>query len=192
MNLTHEHVRVAITPGASDPTQCVAIMHYTTQGRGDSLPAGATWIDEAGQATDDPRTGTWRRPATDALIFAAIMRSFNGTGRPAPAGYRILADDAVIPEDRTYRGAWMHDGKGAIVHDMARAKAIHQDRLREARAPQLAALDTAYLRADESGDNKAKAEIAKQKQALRDITSSPQIDAAKTVDELKAIQLGVL
>lgn len=74
-----------------------------------------------------------------------------------------------------------------ITVDMAKARDIQRDRIREMRAPVLAELDIAYQRADEQGDAEAKADIAARKQALRDATKDPAIDAAKTPEELKAV-----
>jgi hypothetical protein len=93
---------------------------------------------------------------------------------------------ADIPQDRTFRDGWKLDGK-TIGHDMAKCREIHKDRLREARAPKLAALDVDYQRADEDGDSARKRDIAKRKQELRDVTKHPDIEAAKTVEELKAV-----
>ena len=181
-DLKHQGIRIAITPGAADPTQCVAIMQFLTIGRGDALPYGATWLDKD--------AGWWQREPTDENIFACVLKNFRGGGRPVPARWDPI-DESQIPADRTYRGALVHAG-GKLEHHIAMARAIHKDRLREARAPQLAALDVAYQRADETGDGKAKAEIARQKQALRDVTKDPAIDAAETIDQLKAVTLGLL
>jgi hypothetical protein len=70
-----------------------------------------------------------------------------------------------------------------IVIDIEKAKAITKDRLRAERAPLLAALDIEFQRAVENG-----AEIdaiVAEKNRLRDITN--QVDAAATLDELKAL-----
>lgn len=93
-----------------------------------------------------------------------------------------------IPQDREYRGAWELQGD-VIGHNMDKAKDIYRDRLREARAPLLSQLDVSYMQADEAGDAKAKADVVAQKQALRDVTDDPAIDAATTIEELKAVQL---
>jgi hypothetical protein len=90
-----------------------------------------------------------------------------------------------IPSDRTFRNAWKAEGQ-KIGHDMEKCRAIHRENLRALRAPKLAALDVEYQRADEGGDNEKKKDIAKRKQALRDVTADPAIVAAKTPDELKA------
>lgn len=73
-----------------------------------------------------------------------------------------------------------------ITIDMDKARAIHRARLRTARAPLLAALDLAWMRAAEAGDTKRAAAIAAEKQALRDLPASPAIDAAETPEALLA------
>lgn len=79
-----------------------------------------------------------------------------------------------------------------ITISMVKAREIQRDRIRAMRAPVLAELDIAYQRADEQGDSEAKADIAARKQALRDATKDPAIDAAKTPEELKAVIPGAL
>jgi len=98
------------------------------------------------------------------------------------AGIREIQPDD-IPQDRTYRNAWTATDKG-IEHDMVKAREIHRENLRQERRPLLAALDIAYMRADEAGNAKAKADIATQKQALRDVTKHPAIEAAQTTEAL--------
>jgi hypothetical protein len=99
-----------------------------------------------------------------------------------------LIDPGQLPVDRTFRNAWTLD-RGAVAIDMAKARAIKRDQLRAERAPRLAALDEAYLRADEVRDDAAKATIAAEKEKLRSATDDPAIDAAATPEELKAITL---
>lgn len=72
-----------------------------------------------------------------------------------------------------------------ITVNLDKAKAITKDRLRAERTPLLQAQDIAYQRADEAGDTVKKAEVAAEKQRLRDITQLA--DQATTLDELKAI-----
>jgi hypothetical protein len=95
---------------------------------------------------------------------------------------------AGIPSDRTFRDAWKHD----LSVDMAKARDIQRDRIRAARAPQLAALSEQFMLAIEVGDAKTQAAVAKQKQVLRDATKHPDIEAAKTPEALKAVTLGIL
>lgn len=99
-------------------------------------------------------------------------------------GPRFVAAE-TIPADRTFRDAWTD--AGSVVVDMPKARELHKDTLRRLRAPLLAALDVDYQRADELNDTAAKQDIAARKQALRDVTADPAIEAAKTPEELKAV-----
>ena len=64
-----------------------------------------------------------------------------------------------------------------------KAKAIKLDQLRAERAPKLAALDLAFMRAVEQGDTAKQASIAAEKQALRDITKAPLPDDVATLKD---------
>ena len=99
------------------------------------------------------------------------------------------ASSLTVPTDRTFRGAWTFNGN-AVEIDMDAAKAIHKDNLRAERAPRLAELDVAYMKALEAGTGAA--DIAAQKQALRDITDDSRIAAAADADALKALDLATL
>jgi hypothetical protein len=93
------------------------------------------------------------------------------------------AKESDVPSDRTFRNAW----KGDLSVDMGKARDIWKDKMRAVRAPKLAALDTEYMRADETGDAQAKSAVAAQKQELRDVTADPGIEAAQTPQDLKAV-----
>tara|TARA_R100000773_G_scaffold458_1_gene792 strand:- start:52 stop:315 length:264 start_codon:yes stop_codon:yes gene_type:complete len=68
--------------------------------------------------------------------------------------------------------------------DLAKAKNMHKERIRAARAPLFADLDVQYQRATEtSADTSA---IVAKKQALRDAPAATAIDNASNEDELKA------
>ena len=73
-----------------------------------------------------------------------------------------------------------------ITINLDKAREIHKDKMREARTPKLAALDVQFMRAVEQADAAKQAEIAAEKQALRDVTKDPDIAAATDVEELKA------
>lgn len=76
--------------------------------------------------------------------------------------------------------------------NMTKAREIKKDQIRADRKPMLEALDVAFMRAVELGDNAQQASIAAEKQALRDATNDPAIAAAETPEELKAVNpLGV-
>jgi hypothetical protein len=99
------------------------------------------------------------------------------------------AASLTVPVDRVFRGAWQFNG-AAVEIDMTKARDIHRDNLRAERAPKLAALDVAYMKALEiSGDTAA---IAAEKQALRDVTADARIADAATPDALKALTLDAL
>ena len=193
--MKHESRMIAIEPQDGP----LAVMHFITQGRGDLLPNGAEWFN-ADIAQDKDETdeqfrdrckdlGWWRRPVTDALVFEQIVRAYNGNGKPTPKRYVILAEDAELPSDREYRNAWAIDG-GKIVIDLTKAKDLHRAKLREARAPIMAQLDVDFMRALEQGKDTAM--ITAQKQTLRDVTKADAINAAQTIDQLKAVTLGLL
>jgi hypothetical protein len=122
-----------------------------------------------------------------AATPAACLRKWPAAEQARVVAVAAIARDA-IPADRTFRNAWTLAG-GEIVHDMAKARDIKRDQLRAERVPLLAALDAAYLRADEAGDAAAKSAIAAEKQKLRDAPDHLAIAAAATVADLKAITL---
>lgn len=101
-----------------------------------------------------------------------------------PAGWEAVAFDVEIPEDRTFRDAWTHDEW--IKVDMGKAKEIWRDKIRADRKPILESLDVAFIRALETDDTELAGDIRAQKQAIRDATDDPIIDAAATPEELKA------
>lgn len=74
-----------------------------------------------------------------------------------------------------------------ITVDMTKAREIKRDMIRAEREPKLAQLDVDFMRAVEADNATEKAAIAVKKQALRDATADPAIDAATTPDELKAV-----
>ena len=79
-----------------------------------------------------------------------------------------------------------------ITVDMTKAREIKKDMIRTERAPKLEALDVEFMRAVEAGDTAKQAEIAAKKQALRDATSDPAIEAVTTPEQLKAVTPAVL
>lgn len=101
-----------------------------------------------------------------------------------------LSEDWVIPDiDRAYRDAWVTDGKTVSV-DMAKAREVHKDKLRDLRAPLLAAADVEMLKAYK--DRALQDTIEAKRQQLRDVTTDPMIAAARTPNELRAAIPSVL
>ena len=138
-------------------------------------PKGVAGLIRAGLLEDD-----------DAFMARII------TGLPADAKEVRVADASEIPTDRTFRDAWRNNGKGRLEVNMPMARELWRDLMRAARAPRLAALDVEYQRADETGDTARKADVARRKQVLRDVTADPRIEASTAPDELKAVWAGVL
>ena len=68
--------------------------------------------------------------------------------------------------------------------DMAKAKEIHKNFIREAREPLLQALDVEFQKALETGSSTT--EVTVKKQALRDAPADSAIEAASNASELKA------
>jgi len=77
-----------------------------------------------------------------------------------------------------------------IIVNPDKAKAIWKDKWREARKPLLASLDIEFMKAVESADTAKQAEIAAQKQALRDVTQTEIVGNAP--EEIKAVWPSVL
>jgi len=100
-------------------------------------------------------------------------------------GNQIDASTATVPSDRHFRGAWSLDGK-VISEDVAAAKVIFKDKIREVRAPLLDAEDVVYMKALEADDADAKAASVTKKAALRDAPAASAIGSADTIAKLKA------
>jgi len=68
--------------------------------------------------------------------------------------------------------------------DMAKAKEIHKNKIREARTDKFNELDVEFTKALETGSDTT--EIKNKKQALRDAPADSAINSANNTDELKA------
>lgn len=99
-----------------------------------------------------------------------------------PTGIEYAVVDDLGSLDNEYFDAFEYQNMG-ISCNIAKAKEIHLNKFREARKPKLEAFDVAYSRADESGDAAKKAEIAAQKQSLRDVT---KIELPGNLEGIKA------
>lgn len=160
-----EFVRIGIVRAADDAAgPGLSIMSFLTRGS----------LDAAGNV--------FEREPSDANIESEIAKS----EIRYVEWYRLQEED--IPQDRTFRDAWVRAPKGIGV-DMPKARGIYRARLREFRAPLLYALDVQYQRADETGDKASKAAVAQAKQRLRDAPEDPRIEACSTVEELMAIDV---
>jgi hypothetical protein len=97
----------------------------------------------------------------------------------------VDASKATLPDTgRTFRDAWRAEG-AVIEVDMAAAREIARQQIRQARVPAFSELDADYMRAQETHvDQKA---IVDAKNKLRDATADPRIDAAADDTALAAV-----
>jgi hypothetical protein len=70
--------------------------------------------------------------------------------------------------------------------NMPKARVIHMDRIRSKRDAALAALDVPFMRAVEAGDTDEQERIAAEKQVLRDIPQTLDLDGCATPEALGA------
>lgn len=102
--------------------------------------------------------------------------------KDVPAGIEFEIIDAADQPDRTFRNAWVRNGK-AIDHDMGKAKAIAHDKRRAARAKEFAPLDVEATIPAKA----AQAEAARQAIRAKYDQIQVTIDAANTIADLKTI-----
>ena len=92
---------------------------------------------------------------------------------PEGVEYKIVESVEI---DNDYFNAYEFDAELGAKVNIEKAKAIHLDKFRSARAPKLAKLDIDFMKAVEANDEVKKAEIIAAKQALRDVTLIPLPD----------------
>ena len=100
-------------------------------------------------------------------------------------GNTISASDATVPSDRHFSGAWTLSGK-TISEDLAEAKKIFQNKIREVRKPLLEAEDVVYMKAMEADDADAKSASVTKKTNLRNAPAASAITNASSISALKA------
>ena len=100
-------------------------------------------------------------------------------------GNEISVSNATVPSNRHFRDAWSLSGT-VISEDLAKAKEIFKDKIREVRKPLLEAEDVAYMKALEADDATAKAASVTKKTSLRDAPAAAAITNATDISTLKA------
>ena len=100
-------------------------------------------------------------------------------------GNQADASTVTVPANRDFRGAWSLSGN-VISEDLATAKELFKDKIREVRAPLLEAEDVVYMKAMEADDATAKAASVTKKNNLRDAPAASAIGSASNISELKA------
>ena len=106
--------------------------------------------------------------------------------RSVPVGTDHVVFDAadLHPDTDNFFNALVLDTGKGVSFDLDKAKELHKEKLRGARAPKLSELDVAFQRALEAGGDTK--EVATKKQELRDVTNHPKLTKAKDVAAIKA------
>ena len=99
-------------------------------------------------------------------------------------GKTVDASTVTKPSDRHFREAWTLNGN-VISEDLATAKTIFKDKIREVRKPLLEAEDVVYMKALEADDSSAKTASVTKKTNLRNAPAASAIANASTITELK-------
>jgi len=102
---------------------------------------------------------------------------------PEGVPYEIVTTDA-IPSDRTFRGAWVANGKAVDV-DLDQAKTIGHDIRRQKRAEEFAPYDEVIAK-QIPGVDAVEAEEARKQIRFKYELVQETIDLATTPDEIKA------
>ena len=89
------------------------------------------------------------------------------------------------PSDRHFRNAWTLSGK-VITEDVAAAKVIFKEKIREVRKPLLEAQDVLFMKALEDDNSSAQTTAKNTKKKLRDAPAASAITNADTIEKLKA------
>jgi hypothetical protein len=105
---------------------------------------------------------------------------------PPNTKYAIVDDLGDLDND--YFNSFEYHDLG-LHCNIEKAKAIHLDKFRVARAPKLAALDVQYMKAIEVEDSVKASAIAVAKQELRDVTN---ITLPDTLPEIKEVWPSIL
>jgi hypothetical protein len=108
----------------------------------------------------------------------------------ADTAYHII-EDTNFPADHVcgitceFRNAFEWDGTKTVVN-MTKARVIHMDVIRAVRNAELVAKDIIFMRAVEAGDTGAQSTIGTEKQVLRDLPATFDLNTAATPEALKA------
>lgn len=138
----------------------------------------------------------WKRPDNTVAITYMMVEGVDLDAHAEellkrgdiPTDHIKVAVAASVPPRCEFRNAMVWDGK-QIVHDMGRARDIHRERLRQERQPMLDALDREYNKMIGTKNLTAAEAVEVKRQCMRDITKHPAIDAAKTLDDLRAVKV---
>ena len=99
-------------------------------------------------------------------------------------GNSIESSSATIPSDKHFRNAWTLSGT-TITEDLATAKNMFKDKIREVRTPLLVAQDVAYMKALEADSSDDQTTAKNAKTALRNAPAASAITNAANITALK-------
>jgi hypothetical protein len=121
--------------------------------------------------------------ADNKLAVIIPTGDVNDAIKDVPQGtpYKIVE---ALDIDDSYFNAYEYNEEAGAEVNIDKAKVLHLDKFRSARAPKLTALDVAFMRAVEQADADKQAEIAAAKQELRDVT---KVELPETLEEIKAV-----
>jgi hypothetical protein len=122
-------------------------------------------------------------PTADGVAVIIPAESVEAALKDVPAGvpYEIV-NASDIPEDRTFRGAWVM-GDCCVDHDINRCKEIAHDRRRAARAEEFAPHDEVIAK-QIPGADAAAVEAARQEIREKYADIQAAIEDAATVEQL--------
>lgn len=130
--------------------------------------------------------GVDRRVLTDDEYRSAVVDRIIATGvLPPEASDIVVLPDDWTPLDRSFRSAWKKDGT-AFDYDMEKCREITKARLERDHATILEQLEQESLKAIAAGDASKAAAVREHKEKPIDFSG---VDAAKSIEELKAIKL---
>jgi hypothetical protein len=132
---------------------------------------------------DGSSVPNWTREPTVDEVNKEIKKSSTFWTKKV-VSWRFLESDEMLPENRSFRNAWVYTKAGQLTVRMDQAREIHKDHLRRHRDSEFKTLDSDYLKADEDNDAYKKKEVRVKKQKLRDITDDSKIESANTPEEL--------
>ena len=134
-----------------------------------------------------PSYGDQARPSGDTddqLIAREVEKHVPNDGSGQKVPYYVV-DHTVVPQDRTFRDAW-ECPSGNIVVNMVKARTIHMDTIRVARATELTKADHDVNRAQDQGDATAEAAARAKRQELRDIPQTFDLSVCTIPETQKA------
>ena len=101
-------------------------------------------------------------------------------------GHLVRSRDVTVPQNKDFRNAWvLNSDRDVITEDLAIAKTMFKDKIREVRTSLLAELDVEYMKALEAGNSSAQTTARNNKQALRDAPAASAITNASNISQLK-------